>query len=65
MLLAGNLVCVVQLVGVRTLAGTLGVAAADDDAISLTMLSHLGAVDPSALGGYRSHCSGRGLQLLQ
>ena len=34
-----------------TLAGMMGVAVAHDNAISLTLLSHLGAVDPSALIG--------------
>ena len=43
---------VIQLVSSGTLAGMMGVADAHDKAISMTALSRLGVVDPSALIGY-------------
>ena len=55
----------IQLVSSGTLAEMRGVAVAQDDVISLTLLSRLGVIDPSALIGYSSCCSGRSLLLLQ
>ena len=55
----------IQLVSSGTLAEMSGVAVAQDDVIYLTPLSRLGVINPSALIGYSSRCSGRSLLLLQ
>ena len=48
-----------------TLVSVMDVTAAEDHVIPMAALSHLGAVNRSALSGCNKCCSGRGLGLFQ